>query len=129
VPLDGGERMRSAKPISPDSQEISRLDAHVEPTYTVVVNKERKYTDVSDSFCKLLGYAREELIGKRYDDFTAPRTNDISVVMDLFLKSGYMHGIWVFVHRRGTKILVRYEVWLRADGQYQGHMELLGAGA
>jgi PAS domain S-box-containing protein len=121
--------MRSAKPISPDSQEISRLDAHVEPTYTVVVNKERKYTDVSDSFCKLLGYAREELIGRRCDDFTAPRTNDISVVMDLFLKSGYMHGIWVFVHRRGTKILVRYEVWLRADGQYQGHMELLGAGA
>jgi PAS domain S-box-containing protein len=103
--------------------------AHVERDYTVVVDSERRYTDVSDSFCTLLGYEREELIGKKYDDFTAPRTNDIPVVLDLFLKSGYMHGIWVFVHRRGTKILVRYEGWVRPDGQYQGHMELLGTGA
>jgi PAS domain S-box-containing protein len=106
-----------------------RFDAHVEPDYSVVVNSGRKYTSVSDSFCKLLGYEREELIGKKYDDFTAPRTNDIPIVLDLFLKSGYMHGIWVFVHRRGTKILVRYEAWIRPDGQYQCHMELLGAGA
>jgi PAS domain S-box-containing protein len=110
-------------------KEIASLDAHVQPEYSVVVNSDRKYTEVSDSFCKLLGYRREELLGKRYDEFTAPGTNDIPVVLELFLKSGYMHGIWVLVHRSGTKILVRYEAWIRPDGQYQGHMELLGAGA
>jgi PAS domain S-box-containing protein len=110
-------------------KEIAGFNAHVQPDYSVVVNSDRKYTEVSDSFCELLGYRREELLGKRYDDFTAPRTNDIPVVLELFIKSGYMHGIWVFVHRSGTKILVRYEAWIRRDGQYQGHMELLGAGA
>jgi PAS domain S-box-containing protein len=110
-------------------KEIVSFKAHVRRDYSVVVNTDRKYTEVSDSFCKLLGYRREELLGKRYDEFTAPGTNDIPVVLELFVKSGYMHGIWVFVHRSGTKILVRYEAWIRRDGQYQGHMELLGAGA
>jgi PAS domain S-box-containing protein len=108
---------------------IQRFDAHIEPDYSVVVGKDRRYTDVSDSFCKLLGYRRDELIGKKYDDVTAPRTNQIPIVMELFLKCGYMHGIWVFVHRAGTKIIVRYEAWVRWDGQYQANMELLGAGA
>ena len=27
-------------------------------------------------------------------------------VFDLFMKSGYMHGIWILVHCRGTRILV-----------------------
>jgi PAS domain S-box-containing protein len=110
-------------------KESAPFHAYVQPDYSVVVSRDRRYTEVSDSFCKLLGYRREELLGKRYDDFTAPGTNDIPVVLGLFLESGYMHGIWVFVHRSGTKILVRYEAWIRRDGQYQGHMELLGAGA
>jgi PAS domain S-box-containing protein len=110
-------------------EEIALRNAHVLPDYTVVVDFDRKYTDVSDGFCKLLGYSREELIGKRYDDVTAPRTNDIPIVFELFMKSGYMHGVWIFVHRAGTRILVRYEAWLRPDHLIQCQMELLGAGA
>jgi hypothetical protein len=47
----------------------------------------------------------------------------------LFVQSGNMHGIRVFGHRRGTKILVRYEAFIRLDGLYESRMELLGAGA
>ena len=104
-------------------------DARIRPDYLAVVDADRKFRDVSESFCKLLGYRREELIGKKYDDFTAPMTNDIEIVLELFLKMRYMHGIWVLVHRKGTKIIVRYESWLRPDGQFESHMELLGAGA
>jgi PAS domain S-box-containing protein len=99
------------------------------PEYTSLVNRNRKYVDVSDSFCKLLGYRREELIGRKCDDVTAPRTNDVQTVFELFLKSGYMHGIWILMHRRGTRILVRYEAWQRPDGLIESQMELLGAGA
>lgn len=111
------------------SNSTTRPDAHVRADYAVIVTKDRRFNEVSDSFCKLLGYRRDELIGKKYDDFTAPMTNDIPVVLELFIKSGYMHGIWVLLHRRGTKILVRYESWVRPDGQFESHMELLGAGA
>jgi hypothetical protein len=58
-----------------------------------------------------------------------PRTNDIPTILELFLKTKYMHGVWALGHQRGTKILVRYEAFVRRDGPYQTHMELLGAGA
>ncbi len=104
-------------------------EAHLIDDYAVIVDSDRRYVEVSDGFCKLLGYSREEMLGKTVDNFTTPRTNDIEIVHDLFLKCGYMHGIWVLQHRRGTKILVRYEAWLRPDSLTEGRMELLGAGA
>jgi len=107
----------------------ARRAAGVLPEYTALVDRNRKYVQVSDSFCKLLGYHRDELIGKKYDDLTAPRTNNIQTVFELFMQSGYMHGIWILVHRQGTRILVRYEAWIRADGLTESQMELLGAGA
>jgi len=110
-------------------REGSRPCAHVRPQYAVIVDAERRYLDVSDSFCKLLGYSREELIGKKYDEFTVPGTTDIPVVFELFANTGYMHGIWVLVNRSGTHLLVRYEAWRRSDGLIEGQMELLGAGA
>ena len=49
-------------------------DAHVLPEYTVELDINGKYLDVSDDFCKVLGYSRKELIGKRFDSITAPGT-------------------------------------------------------
>ncbi len=40
-----------------------------------------------------VGYQREELLGMRYDDLTAPNTNNIPTVFRLFAKFGYMHGM------------------------------------
>jgi PAS domain S-box-containing protein len=110
-------------------QREPRPCAHVRPQYVVIVDANRRYADVSDSFCKLLGYPRQELIGKKYDEFTVPGTTGIPVVFDLFAKTGYMHGIWVLVNRSGTHLLVRYEAWRRSDGRIESQMELLGAGA
>lgn len=98
-------------------QEIESATAQhkVKPEFITVVNSDRKFVEVSESFCRLLGYRREELIGKPYDDVTAPNTNDIPTVFRLFSKIGYMHGLWMLASRRGTHILVRYESWIRPD--------------
>jgi PAS domain S-box-containing protein len=85
----------------------------VDPEYVTVVDSDRKYVQVSDNFCQLVGYRREELIGKRYDDLTAPDTNNIPNVFGMFARLGYMHGLWMLVTRKGTRILVRYESRLR----------------
>ena len=124
LPAVGGAPVKS-----PAQHPSATRGAQVLPEYTVLVDRNHKYVEVSDSFCKLLGYQRKELIGRKYDELTAPRTNDVQTVFDLFMKSGYMHGIWILMHRRGTRIVVRYEVWLRPDGLSESHMELLGAGA
>jgi PAS domain S-box-containing protein len=55
----------------------ARFHAQVLPEYTTVMDSNRTYVDVSDSFCKLLGYEREELVGKKYDVVTAPKTNQL----------------------------------------------------
>jgi PAS domain S-box-containing protein len=106
--------------------EIPRI--RVEPQFVTLVDIDRRFVQVSDSFCELMGYSREELIGKKYDDFTAPGTTDIGSVYTLFSKVGYMHGLWMFVSREGRRILVRYESWLRPDEKIEGHMEVVKAG-
>ena len=105
------------------AQAVSRHP--VAPVYTTVVDPDRNYVRVSDSFCKLLGYTEEELIGHKYDYVSASHTNDIPTVFRLFEQLGYMHGLWVFVHRTGTQILVRYEAWRRPDSYIEANMELV----
>jgi PAS domain S-box-containing protein len=97
----------------------------VRADYTTVVDGDRRYVEVSDSFCQFVGYSRDELIGKRYDDLTASCTNDIPTVFRLFITLGYMHGLWMLVDRSGTLILVRYESWVRSDCYIQSKMELV----
>jgi PAS domain S-box-containing protein len=103
--------------------------ARVQPEYVTVVNSRRRFVEVSPAFCKLLGYTQDELIGKAYDDVTVPRTNNIPLVLEMFLQVGHMSGIWVLHHRSGTKLFVRYECVIRKDGLFESQMELLAAGA
>jgi PAS domain-containing protein len=103
--------------------------SRVQPEYVTVVNARRRFVEVSPSFCKLLGYTQEELVGQLFDDFTVPRTSNIPIIWRLFVWAERMAGIWVFAHRNGTKLFLRYEAFARDDGLYEAHMELLGAGA
>jgi PAS domain-containing protein len=47
---------------NPDSD--SSPLAILSPDYVTVVDLDRRYVHVSDEFCRLVGYEREELIGK-----------------------------------------------------------------
>ena len=100
----------------------------VEPDYKVVMNNDRRFVEVSGGFCKLVGYTSEELLGMQYDHLTAPNTNDIPTVRRQFQKLGHLHGLWMLVSREGTRILVRYDSWLRPDSYIEAHMEVVGAG-
>ncbi|HUA00804.1 MAG TPA: PAS domain S-box protein [Candidatus Aquilonibacter sp.] len=103
-------------------------EAIVAGEYRTVIDMDRRYVYVSDGFCKLVGYTRDELIGKRYDALTAPETNDLRTVFNLFCQLEYMHGLWMLVARSGTRILVRYESWIRPDRLIEGRMQLVAAG-
>ena len=83
------------------------------------------YTTIVDSDRELLGYKSEELIGKRYDEVTAPTTNDIPVTSSMFKELGYMHGLWMLISRTGERILIRYEVWLRPDSLVESNIEVV----
>jgi PAS domain S-box-containing protein len=59
--------------------------AEVRPQYTAVVDLDRKYLEVSDSFCRLLGRTPKQLIGHVVDEVTAPNSLDIKAVYDCFM--------------------------------------------
>ena len=99
--------------------------AHVPPTYTTVVDQDRKYVHVSKNFSELVGYKVEELIGTKYDHLTVPNTADIPTTYTMFSKLGYMHGLWMLNHRTGHRILIRYEAWIRPDQNIQSNIELV----
>ena len=99
--------------------------AHVPPTYTTVVDQDRKYVHVSNNFSEIVGYKIEELIGIRYDHLTVPNTVDIPTTYSMFSKLAYMHGLWLLNHRSGNRILIRYEAWLRPDKNIQSSIELV----
>jgi PAS domain S-box-containing protein len=98
---------------------------HVKPTFTTVVDRDRKYVHVSRNFCELVGYRVEELIGTRYDHLTVPNSADIPTTYILFSRLGYMHGLWMLNHRTGHRILIRYEAWLRPDTNTQSNIEVV----
>ncbi len=104
---------------------VSSRGDHVEPIYTTVIDSDRKYVEVSESFCELVGYKKEDLIGLRYDDLTALNTTDIQTTYTLFDNLGYMHGLWMLVHRTGYRILIRYEAWLRPDTNIHSNIEVV----
>ena len=99
----------------------------VRPAYRTVVDCDRRYIEVSDSFCELLGYQPEELIGRRYDEVTVPATSDIPTVYRQFTALGRLHGLWMLLDRAGTRILVQYEAWARSDSYIESNMELVGS--
>jgi PAS domain S-box-containing protein len=115
-------------PSSQNVEERSDSEAIVAGDYRTLIDLDRRYVYVSDEFCKLVGYSREELIGTRYDDVSAPETNDLRTVFNLFCQLEYMHGLWMLLARGGNRILVRYESWLRPDLLIEAHMQLVPAG-
>jgi PAS domain S-box-containing protein len=92
---------------------------------TTVVDQNRKYVEVSDKFCKLVGYKAEELIGTPYDHLTVPNTAEILTTYNLLMQLGYIHGLWMLAHRTGYRIVIRYEAWLRPDANIQSNIELV----
>jgi PAS domain-containing protein len=98
------------------------------PTCTILIGKDNTYLEVSDGFCRLVGYSREELLQMKLEDLAAPGTADITTAFNPSIATGCAHGLWLLVSREGTRILVRYESRVRSDLLLQTELELIGAG-
>ena len=98
-------------------------------TCSIVVGKQNYYVEVSDGFCRLVGYSRVELRQMKLEDLAAPGTADITTSFNLSKATGCAHGLWLLVGREGTRILVRYESRVRSDDLLmQSQLEVIGAG-
>jgi PAS domain-containing protein len=97
-------------------------------TCTVLVGKDNSYVEVSDGFCRLVGYNREELLRMKLEELAAPGTADTMKAFRHAEVTGCACGLWLLVSREKTRILVRYDLGIRNDSLLQIHLELIGAG-
>ena len=95
----------------------------------ILIGKANRYIEVSDGFCRLVGYSRVELLRMKLEDLAAPGTVDITTAFNPSKATGCAHGLWLLVSREGTRILVRYESRIRGgDLLMESELELIGAG-
>lgn len=111
---------------SPKQNHSPELDSS--RTCTLLIGTDNSYVEVSDGFCRLVGYSRAELLRMKLEDLAAPGTADITTAFNPTKATGCAHGLWLLVSREGTRILVRYESRVRSDLLMQSQLELIGAG-
>lgn len=118
-----GELARAVSETTQTTQPAGRANDQ----FRLVLSLEGRFKQVSQEFCGLLGYAREELLGKRIDVVTAPRTVHIPQHLGAVVHFGQFHPLWMFVHRDGDTILVRSDWELLPDLSIEVRCERLRA--
>lgn len=87
--------------------------------YIVVADANRRYIDVSQSVCDLLGYSREEMLTKTIDDISAPSGAHTASMFQRFAETGRMRGWYLLRHRNGHLIEIDYVAEALPDGTFR----------
>jgi PAS domain S-box-containing protein len=97
---------------------LMRSPRHFHPElagdYVAFVDCDRRYIEVSDALCELLGYARAELLGKRIEDVAAFAT--VRERFQNYVEVGQQEGYDTLRHRDGSLIPIRYRAKVFPDG-------------
>ena len=80
-----------------------------------------RYTDVNDAGCRLLGFAREEIIGKTIVDFIPPEDVDrLMKSRDQLLQGATHFDEWRLRSKDGSYLPVEVSSKILPDGRWQG---------
>lgn len=120
--------LRDASGHRRDVEALARSDAWLRdligqaPDGILVVDHDGRYTEVNESFCRMLGYARDELVGKSPADISAPE--DAARLAEerarLSASGGAIERLrWTFVHEDGTRVPTEINARILADGRRQ----------
>jgi PAS domain S-box-containing protein len=83
-----------------------------------VVSPERRYIEVSDGLCKLVGYSKEELLRMTIDALTHPSVGNTPELFEQFVRDGFQEGNFVLQHKSGAAVPIRYRAKVLPDGSY-----------
>ena len=91
---------------------MSEMNPHFHPEldgeYVVYVDASRRYVTVTDGVCKLLGYSREELLGKTIEDVTPPEArSDVADEFRQYVNYSVLSGEYILLAADGRRIPIR----------------------
>lgn len=85
--------------------------------YMVFVDNKRRYVEVTEGVCNLLGYSRDELLGKTIDQITAPELRpDVGGLFDAYVSRGTLDGKFTLLAKNGQRVHILYESRAFPDG-------------
>lgn len=99
-----------------ESEERFKLLFDEAPLGYQSLDSEGYIIDVNKQWCELLGYTRDEVIGKWFGSFVNP--NDHKNVIDrfpIFKKQGFIHSEFKMVHKNGHPIYIAFEGRIGSD--------------
>jgi PAS domain S-box-containing protein len=101
------------------TERVRRLHPEIDGDYVVFVDANRRYVEVTDGVCRLLGYSREELLAKTIDDIADPELRaQVPKTFGEYVKQGEMEGTYSLLGKDGTRIPIRYQAKVYPDGCY-----------
>ena len=72
------------------------------------------FLDVNQQWCDLLGYSREEVIGRWFGDFLSPADREMFAQrFPLFKEQGYIHSEFEVLHKSGILLNISFEGKIR----------------
>ncbi len=80
-----------------------------------------KFLEVNQQWLDLLGYAREEVIGRWFGDFVAPEYRDaFRERFPLFQKLGQIHSEFEMIHKSGNRVFIAFDgrIGYGANGEF-----------
>jgi PAS domain S-box-containing protein len=85
-----------------------------------VADLEGRYTNVNDAGCRIVGYAREEIIGKTILDLVRPEdVTRFSQHRERLLGGDGETGEWIIRRKDGTHVPVEVSAKILPDGQWE----------
>jgi len=84
-------------------KELSPGRSTASPGCTILIGKDNSYLEVSDGFCRLVGYSRDEMLQMKLEDLAAPGTADITTAFNPSEKTDVrmVYGYWLVVRAPG----------------------------
>jgi PAS domain S-box-containing protein len=102
---------------SSTTDRISHAHSEIDGQYVVFVDANRRYVEVTDGVCQLLGYSREELLAKTIDEITAPELRaQVPEIFRQYINQGGLEGRHALLAKDGRRIPIRYESKVYPDG-------------
>jgi PAS domain S-box-containing protein len=99
---------------------ISELFEHA-PDGIFIADLNGRYTDVNDAGCRMLGYSRDEILGKTIVDIILPSDVErLWRVRDELLKGGMQVAEWPARRKDGTVVPTEVSAKILPDGRWQG---------
>lgn len=99
--------MASNKEMEQKEREFAQIP--IQPPAVVEVDEERRYISVTESACELLGYSRQELLGKTIDEISAPSGAHVPPMFYRFREDQGMDGIFALRRKSGEIVWIRFE--------------------